>query len=269
MFSFNLSSEPKNAITSFVALIKPVVVGVDVPTPNAPFTNSVVPLNVKPASAFRVTPPSLVIIRSADAFVIVVVPDDPLEPELPEEPLEPDVPELPEEPLEPDVPELPELPDEPLVPEEPDDPLEPDVPEDPLEPEEPLVPDEPLEPEEPEEPDDPLEPEVPEEPLVPDDPLEPELPEEPDEPLEPEVPEVPEVAAEYDVPLIVSDGTFNFLFEFQLSSAFAYVNVAPVAGPTTSIPAPLAAAAVNDPLANVINLSSTYKLVTCKFVFVP
>jgi hypothetical protein len=266
MFSFNLSSEPKNAITSFVALIKPVVVGVDVPTPNAPFTNSVVPLKVKPASAFRVTPPSLVIIRSADAFVIVVVPDDPLEPELPDDPLEP---ELPEEPLEPDVPELPELPDEPLVPEEPDDPLEPDVPEDPLEPEEPLVPDEPLEPEEPEEPDDPLEPEVPEEPLVPDDPLEPELPEEPDEPLEPEVPEVPEVAAEYDVPLIVSDGTFNFLFEFQLSSTFAYVNVAPVAGPTTSIPAPLAAAAFNEPLAKVIVLSSIYKFVTCKFVFVP
>ena len=194
------------------------VVGVDVPTPNAPATYSVVPLNVKFASLFRVTPPALVITRSSLAFVIVVVPDDPLEPELPEEPLEPDVPE------------------------------------DPLEPEEPLVPDEPLEPEEPEEPDDPLEPELPEEPL---------------EPEVPELPDVPEVAAEYDVPLIVSDGTFNFLFEFQLSSAFAYVNVAPVAGPTTSIPAPLAAAAVNDPLANVINLSSTYKLVTCKFVFVP
>jgi hypothetical protein len=243
-----------------------VVVGVDVPTPNAPATYSVVPLYVKFASLFRVTPPALVITRSSLAFVIVVVPDDPLEPELPDDPLEP---ELPEEPLEPDVPELPELPDEPLVPEEPDDPLEPDVPEDPLEPEEPLVPDEPLEPEEPEEPDDPLEPEVPEEPLVPDDPLEPEEPEEPDEPLEPELPDVPEVAAEYDVPLIVSDGTFNFLLEFQLSSAFAYVNVAPVAGPTTSIPAPLDEAAVAEPLAIVINLSSTYKLVTCKFVFVP
>ena len=45
--SFNLSSELKNAITSFVALIKPTVVGVAVPTPSAPFTYAVVPSNVK------------------------------------------------------------------------------------------------------------------------------------------------------------------------------------------------------------------------------
>ena len=38
MFSFNLSSEPKYAITSFVALIRPTVLGVAVPTPNAPDT---------------------------------------------------------------------------------------------------------------------------------------------------------------------------------------------------------------------------------------
>jgi hypothetical protein len=266
MFSFNLSSEPKNAITSFVALIKPVVVGVDVPTPNAPFTNSVVPLNVKPASAFRVTPPSLVIIRSADAFVIVVVPDDPLEPELPEEPLEPLVPEEPDEPLLPLVPEEPDEPLLPLVPEEPDEPELPDVPELPLEPELPDVPELPLEPELPEVPEEPLEPDVPEEPL---DPEEPELPDVPEDPLVPELPLVPDVAAEYSVPLILNDGTFNFLLEFQLSSAFAYVNVAPVAGPTTSIPAPSDAAAVAEPLAIVINLSSTYKLLTCKLVVEP
>jgi len=47
--SFNLLSEPKYAITSFVALIKPTVVGVDVPTPSAPDTcvvavcNTIVP----------------------------------------------------------------------------------------------------------------------------------------------------------------------------------------------------------------------------------
>jgi hypothetical protein len=115
----------------------------------------------------------------------------------------------------------------------------------------------------PEEPDEPLDPLVPEEP---DEPLEPEVPEEPEDP---DVPEEPEVAAAYEVPLILNDGTFNFLLVFQLSSAFAYVNVAAVAGPTTSIPAPLDAAAVADPLAIVINLSSTYKLVTCKFVLDP
>ena len=65
------------------------------------------------------------------------------------------------------------------------------------------------------------------------------------------------------------DGTFSNLLKFQLSSAFAYVKVAPVDGPTTSIPAPFAAAAFIEPLAIVINLSSTNKLVTCKFVFVP
>ena len=89
--------------------------------------------------------------------------------DVPEEPLEPDVPELPlvpEEPLEPDVPELP------LVP------LEPDVPDEPEVPDEPLVP---LEPEVPEEPDEPLEPDVPE---LPDVPL---LPEEPEEPSVPAI----------------------------------------------------------------------------------
>jgi hypothetical protein len=140
------------------------------------------------------------------------------------------------------------------VPEEPDDPLDPDVP---LDPEEPLDPDVPEEPELPDVPEEPLDPELP------DVPEEPELP---DVPLDPDV---PEVAAAYEVPLILNDGTFNFLFEFQLSSAFAYVNVAAVAGPTTSIPAPSAAAAVDDPLAMVIVLSSIYKLVTCKFVVVP
>jgi len=38
--------------------------------------------------------------------------------------------------------------------------------------------------------------------------------------------------------------------------------VAGVVGPTTSIPAPFAAAAVAEPLANVIVLSSMYKFVT-------
>jgi hypothetical protein len=201
-------------MTSFVALIKPTVVGVAVPTPKAPVNETVVPSSVIDEFA--------TVVADANLTTLFVVPDT--------------VTEVPEEPLEPE---------EPLVPDEPDDPLEPDVPLDPEEPLEPEVPEEPLEPEEPD------------------------VPLDPEEPLEPEVPEEPDVAALYNVPLIESDGTFNFLFEFQLSSALAYVNVAPVAGPTTSIPAPLAAAALIEPLANVINLSSTYKLVTCKFVFVP
>jgi len=143
------------------------------------------------------------------------------------------------------------------------------VPEEPLEPDEPDVPLLPEEPDVPELPEEPLEPDEPLEPEVPDDPLEPDEPDVPEDPLEPDVPELPEVAAEYKVPLIFKDGTFNNLLEFQLSSVLAYVNVAPVVGPTTSIPAPFAAAAVNEPLAKVIVLSSTYKFVTCKFVFVP
>jgi hypothetical protein len=68
---------------------------------------------------------------------------------------------------------------------------------------------------------------------------------------------------------MVSDGTLTFLLKFQLSSVLTYVIVAAVVGPTTSIPAPLAAAAVADPLANVINLSSINKLLTCKLVVEP
>ena len=137
------------------------VVGVDVPTPNAPATYSVVPLNVKFASLFRVTPPALVITRSSLAFVIVVVPEEP------EEPLDP---------------EEPEVPDEPLAPEEPDVPEEPEEPEEPLDPLEPEVPEEPLDPDVPEEPEEPLDPEV------------------PDDPLDPEEPLVPEVCPVYDCP---------------------------------------------------------------------
>ena len=54
MFSFNLLSDPKYATTSLVALIKPIVVGVAVPTPSAPLMYAVVPSNVKFTSPFIV-----------------------------------------------------------------------------------------------------------------------------------------------------------------------------------------------------------------------
>jgi hypothetical protein len=47
IFSFNLSSELANAITSLDALIKPIVVDVEAePTINAPFRIAVVPSKV-------------------------------------------------------------------------------------------------------------------------------------------------------------------------------------------------------------------------------
>jgi len=114
-------------------------------TTKEPTTLSVVPSNVKLASAFAVfaVPREVRILLSA-GFVIVLkpvpdvpelplVPDDPDDPELPEDP---DVPALPDEPL---VPLDPLVPVDPLDPELPDVPVEPDVPEDPELPDVPLV----------------------------------------------------------------------------------------------------------------------------------
>ena len=69
------------------------------------------PTKFNPVAFVEIKPPSSKMLFNE------LVPDEPLEPDVPDEP------ELPDEPLEPDVPDEPELPDVPelpLVPEEPD-----------------------------------------------------------------------------------------------------------------------------------------------------
>ena len=70
---------------SLVALIKPVVVGVDVPTPRAPLIYAVVPLNVNPLSPFNCPEVLLPVITLSSALLNIVA-ETPLEPLVPADP---------------------------------------------------------------------------------------------------------------------------------------------------------------------------------------